>query len=52
MALITRGKINPLLGAAGISAFPMAGRAAAKMAQEEDFDIPLLQFIDLLLEKV
>jgi oxaloacetate decarboxylase beta subunit len=38
MALVTRGKINPLIGAAGISAFPMAGRLAAKMAQEEDFE--------------
>jgi len=38
MALVSRGKINPLIGAAGISAFPMAGRLAAKMAQDEDFD--------------
>jgi len=38
MAFVTRGKINPLIGAAGISAFPMAGRLAAKMAQDEDFD--------------
>jgi oxaloacetate decarboxylase beta subunit len=38
MAFATRGKINPLIGAAGISAFPMAGRLAAKMAQEEDFE--------------
>lgn len=38
MAFVTRGKINPLIGAAGISAFPMAGRLAAKMAQEEDFE--------------
>lgn len=37
MAVISRGKINPLIGAAGISAFPMAGRLAAKVAQEEDF---------------
>jgi len=38
MSFITRGKINPLIGAAGISAFPMAGRLAAQIAQEEDFD--------------
>lgn len=30
-------KINPLIGAAGISAFPMAGRLVQKVAQEEDF---------------
>ena len=36
MALITRGKVNPLIGACGISAFPMAGRLSAKMALEED----------------
>jgi sodium ion-translocating decarboxylase beta subunit len=38
MNLLSRGKVNPLIGAAGISAFPMAGRLVAKMAQEEDFD--------------
>jgi sodium ion-translocating decarboxylase beta subunit len=38
MTFATRGKVNPLIGAAGISAFPMAGRLAAKMAQEEDFE--------------
>ena len=38
MTLITGGKINPLIGACGISAFPMAGRLSAKMAQDEDFD--------------
>ncbi len=36
MAVITRGKINPLIGACGISAFPMAGRLAAQVALEED----------------
>jgi oxaloacetate decarboxylase beta subunit len=30
-------KINPLIGAAGISAFPMAGRLVQKVAQEDDF---------------
>jgi oxaloacetate decarboxylase beta subunit len=38
MCFVTRGKVNPLIGACGISAFPMAGRLSAKMAQEEDFD--------------
>ena len=37
LAVITRGKINPLVGAAGISAFPMSGRLVQKIAQEEDF---------------
>ena len=36
MAMITKGKVNPLIGACGISAFPMAGRLSAKMALEED----------------
>jgi len=38
MAVVTRGKVNPLIGACGISAFPMAARLSAKMAQEEDYD--------------
>jgi carboxybiotin decarboxylase len=38
MYFFSGGKINPLIGACGISAFPMAGRLSAKMAQEEDFD--------------
>ena len=38
MAVMTRGKINPLIGACGITAFPMAGRLAAQVAKEEDFD--------------
>ncbi len=38
MKVITKGKVNPLIGACGISAFPMAGRLAAKMAQDEDFE--------------
>lgn len=38
MAFISHGKINPLIGAAGISAFPMAGRLAAQIAQQEDYE--------------
>ncbi|HSW10338.1 MAG TPA: sodium ion-translocating decarboxylase subunit beta [Bacillota bacterium] len=34
--LLRREKINPMIGAAGISAFPMAGRVVAKMAFAED----------------
>jgi len=38
MAVLSGYKINPLIGAAGISAFPMAGRIAAKVANDEDPD--------------
>jgi sodium ion-translocating decarboxylase beta subunit len=38
MSLMSGRRINPLIGAAGISAFPMAGRLSAQMAQEEDFE--------------
>jgi sodium ion-translocating decarboxylase beta subunit len=34
MKVITRGKINPLIGAAGISAYPMAARVAQKEGQK------------------
>lgn len=37
LALLTHGRINPLVGAAGISAFPMSGRIVQRVAQEEDF---------------
>lgn len=37
MCVISGFKINPLIGACGISAFPMAGRISAKVAQDEDF---------------
>ncbi len=38
MAFLSGYTINPLIGAAGISAFPMAGRIAAKIANDEDND--------------
>jgi oxaloacetate decarboxylase beta subunit len=42
MCVLSGAKINPLIGAAGISAFPMAGRLAAKTANDEDPDNFLL----------
>jgi oxaloacetate decarboxylase beta subunit len=34
--LFLKNKINPMVGAAGISAFPMSARVIQKMAKEED----------------
>ncbi len=42
MCWITHGKINPLIGAAGVSAVPMAARVAQKVGREEDPDNYLL----------
>ena len=36
MCAVTHGKINPLIGSAGVSAVPMAARVAQKVGQEED----------------
>lgn len=36
MCKLTKGRINPLIGAAGVSAVPMAARVANKVGQEED----------------
>ncbi|HEX6828605.1 MAG TPA: sodium ion-translocating decarboxylase subunit beta [Burkholderiales bacterium] len=36
--VLSGGRFNPLIGAAGISAFPMAARVVQRMAQEEDFE--------------
>ncbi len=36
MNLFTKDQINPLIGAAGVSAVPMAARVANKVGQEED----------------
>ena len=37
MCVLSGRKINPLIGAAGISAFPMSARVVQRFAQEEDF---------------
>ena len=36
MCVITKGKVNPLIGAAGVSAVPMAARIAHNVGQEEN----------------
>jgi oxaloacetate decarboxylase beta subunit len=33
MCAVTRGRVNPLIGAAGISAFPMAARVVQTVGQ-------------------
>jgi oxaloacetate decarboxylase beta subunit len=42
MYLLSGGKFNPLIGAAGISAFPMSARIVQKVGQEYDLDNFLL----------
>lgn len=36
MCKLTKGKVNPMIGAAGVSAVPMAARVVHKVGQEED----------------
>ena len=36
MNMFSKEKVNPMIGACGISAFPMSGRVIAKMALKED----------------
>ncbi|MDR1629338.1 MAG: sodium ion-translocating decarboxylase subunit beta [Oscillospiraceae bacterium] len=36
MYLVTKGKVNPLIGSAGVSAMPMAARVSQVMGQKED----------------
>ena len=36
MCLLTKGKVNPLIGSAGVSAVPMAARVAQKVGQKEN----------------
>lgn len=42
--LFRKEKVNPMIGAAGISAFPMSSRVIQKMAQKEDNQNFLLMF--------
>lgn len=42
MCKLTHGQINPLIGAAGVSAVPMSARVVQKVGQEEDPDNFLL----------
>ena len=35
-SLITGGKVNPLIGSAGVSAVPMAARVSQVVGQQED----------------
>ncbi len=36
MCLLSHGKVNPLIGSAGVSAVPMAARVSQKMGQQEN----------------
>ena len=36
MCVATKGKVNPMIGAAGVSAVPMAARVVQKVGQKED----------------
>jgi oxaloacetate decarboxylase beta subunit len=36
MCKLTGGKVNPMIGAAGVSAVPMAARVVQKVGQEEN----------------
>ena len=36
MYVLTKGKVNPLIGSAGVSAVPMAARVSQKVGQEEN----------------
>ena len=42
MCVLSKGKINPMIGAAGVSAVPMAARVVQKLGKEEDPDNFLL----------
>ena len=36
MCKLTKGKVNPLIGSAGVSAVPMAARVSQVVGQKED----------------
>lgn len=36
MCVVTKGKVNPLIGSAGVSAVPMAARVSQKVGQQEN----------------
>ena len=36
MYVLTKGKVNPLIGSAGVSAVPMAARVAQTVGQKEN----------------
>jgi len=36
MKVLSHGKINPMIGAAGVSAVPMSARVVQRMSQRED----------------
>lgn len=36
MYVVTKGKVNPLIGSAGVSAVPMAARVSNKVGQQEN----------------
>jgi oxaloacetate decarboxylase beta subunit len=36
MCVLTGGKVNPMIGAAGVSAVPMAARVVQKLGQQEN----------------
>lgn len=36
MYVATKGKVNPLIGSAGVSAVPMAARVSQKVGQKEN----------------
>ena len=36
MYVVTKGKVNPLIGSAGVSAVPMAARVAQNVGQKEN----------------